>query len=146
MRRARLTRALTVIVVALGLVTFGSSAAHADTTIGLPSLDLSFAAESGINGAQQWCANGRASSEAVAPTWTVTFTGVRAGGLPYRSGPHVFTMASMGICGTMTKDKALSGEMSVTAIFGGVVGSTPWTMTTGSVWVLDGDYFKDWHN
>jgi hypothetical protein len=147
MRRAPLTRALTVVTVVLGLVTLSPSAAYADdTSIGLPSIDLSFTAESGIHGSQEWCATGKASSEAVAPTWTVTFAGVRAGGLPYRSGPHVFTLPSMSICGVMSKDGALSGSMTATVTYVGAVGSTPLATTVESVWVLDDDYFLDWHN
>ena len=147
MRRAQLTRALTVVTVVLGLLTVAPSGAHADdTTIGLPSIDLSFAASPGVHGAQQWCATGQASSGALAPTWTVTFTGTRVGGLPHRSGPHVFATSSMSICDTMSKDGALSGAMTATVSYVGASGSTPLGMTVGSVWVLDGDYFKDWHN
>ena len=147
MRRAPLTRVLTVVAVLLSFLGLAPSAAHAaDTSLGLPSIDLAFAASSGVHGAQEWCATGQASLDAVAPTWTVTFAGVRAGGLPYRSGPHVFAIPSMSVCGTMSKDGALSGGMSATVTYVGVAGSTPLTMTVGSVWVLDGDYFKDWHN
>ena len=146
MRRARLTRALTVVTVVLGLTLAPSAAAADDTTIGLPSIDLSFAASSGIYGAQQWCATGIASPGAVAPTWTVTFAGTRVGGLPHRSGPHVFATPSMSVCDTMSKDGALSGGMTATVTYVGAIGSTPLGTTVGSVWVLDGDYFKDWHN
>lgn len=146
MRRVRLARASTLFVAALGLL-MTPGAVHADdTTIGVPSIDLDFAASSGVGGAQQWCATGRASSAAVAPVWTVTFAGTRANGTVYRSGPHVFAMPQASVCSTMAKDYALSGAMSVTISYSGAVGSTPLATSGESFWVADGDYFVDWHN
>lgn len=146
MRRAPLTHAFTFIVTLSGLLTVSAPAAHADATIGLPSIDLDFASAPGISGEHQWCATGRASSEAVAPVWTVTFAGMRADGTVYRSGPHVFALPSMNVCGTMAKNFALAGTMSVTASYSGAVGSTPLAASGVSFWTGDGDYFKDWHN
>lgn len=146
MRRAPLTRAFILIVMALGLLAVSIPAAHADTAVGLPSIDLDFASAPGLAGAQQWCATGSASSQAVAPVWTVVFEGLRADGSAYRSGPHVFALPTMHICGSMAKNLAVAGKMSVTAAYVGAVGSAPLTASGVSFWTADGDYFKDWHN
>lgn len=147
MRRAPLTRALTVLVALVAILGLTNSTAHAsDATIGLPSISLDFSASPGVNGSQEWCASGQAAADAIAPTWTVIFTGTRAVGLPYRSGPHVFTLSTMGVCGVLSKDGALAGTMKVTVTYVGAIGSTPLTTGAASAWLLDGDYFKDWHN
>jgi len=147
MRRAPLTRALTFAVLLFGPVVLPGAAAHADdATIGLPSIDLDFAASPGLSGAHKWCASGSAAADAIAPTWTVTFTGARADGTAYRSGPHVFALPYMAMCATMPKNGAVAGTMSVTVSYTGAFGSTPLATVGASFWTVDGDYFSDWHN
>jgi hypothetical protein len=148
MRRAPFTRALAPLVMVVGLLTVSTPAAFADdsATIGLPSIDLDFAAAAGVNGGQSWCATGVAASDAKAPVWTVTFEGTRATGLPFHSGPHVVGLSSMSVCDAMTKNGSPAGTMKVTVTYTGAFGSTPLTATGVSFWTLDGDYFSDWHN